>query len=269
MGRRKKREQVFEAMTTVIVQEVHFNNLTLAEAAHRIRSGLDRGRGGIVVTPNVDILRQSSRNPEMLALINNSDLVLADGFPVILASKIQGTPLKERVAGSDLTSLLLSSASKECDRIMLLGGSPGVAARLAASLRARSPELAVLDYCPPFGFERSESEVLHIGEVVKDFGPTLIFVALGFPKQERLISCLREYAPSAWWLGIGISLSFMTGDVPRAPRLLQKAGLEWIHRLLSEPRRLFRRYIIHDVPFCIRMLASSLFIRLRRHRTGT
>jgi N-acetylglucosaminyldiphosphoundecaprenol N-acetyl-beta-D-mannosaminyltransferase len=93
-------------------------------------------------------------------------------------------------------------------------------------------------------------------------------VALGSPKQENLIVNLRQDLPGTWWLGVGISLSFITGDVQRAPVWIQRIGLEWVHRLVQEPRRLFRRYIIDGIPFAIRLFASSFAARVagRRHR---
>ena len=82
-------------------------------------------------------------------------------------------------------------------------------------------------------------------------------MALGAPKQEFLIAALRESLPATWWLGVGISLSFIAEDMPRAPRWMQRTGLEWLHRLLQEPRRLARRYLVNDLPFTLRLLARA------------
>ena len=93
----------------------------------------------------------------------------------------------------------------------------------------------------------------------------MVLVGLGFPKQERLISLLRSEMPQTWFVGVGISLSFLAGDQPRAPAALQRLGLEWLHRLSHEPRRLFRRYVVHGLPFGFRLLAWALVQRLRGH----
>ena len=93
--------------------------------------------------------------------------------------------------------------------------------------------------------------------------PDLVFVGLGFPKQERLIQELRPVAPSAWFIGVGISFSYVAGDVRRAPEAIQRLGLEWVHRLAQEPRRLFGRYLLRDVPFALRMFRASLLTRFR------
>lgn len=100
---------------------------------------------------------------------------------------------------------------------------------------------------------------------IEQAGPDIIFVALGFPKQEKLIRELRAAAPEAWWMGVGISFSFLAGRVRRAPRWMQKCGLEWVHRMIQEPGRLIRRYLIDDIPFAVVLLGRSI---IRRFRSG-
>ena len=111
-------------------------------------------------------------------------------------------------------------------------------------------------HCPDVGFERDPERMQALGREIERARPDVVFVALGSPKQERVIDALRTSAPAAWWLGIGISFSFVCGRVKRAPAWMQRAGLEWVHRLAQEPRRLARRYLIDGLPF-----ATSLFAR--------
>ena len=138
-----------------------------------------------------------------------------------------------------------------------------MAATAAGRLRAQYPGLRSVDsYCPPFGFEDDPEELERIKEALHVAQPSLVLVGLGFPKQEQLIASLRPEMPQAWFAGIGISLSFLAGDQPRAPVAMQRLGLEWMHRLWHEPRRLFRRYLIQGLPFSLRLFAWAFVHRL-------
>ncbi len=217
-----------------------------------------------MVTANLDHLLRCNRHPEYLDLVRKADLVVADGMPLIWASRIQGTPLPERVAGSSLCLSLAEAISPLGRSIFLLGGNPGVAERAAKVLAQRFPGLIIAGtYCPPLGFERIPAEIDCIRSMIGDTKPDIAYVALGSPKQEELIERLRAEFPATWWMGIGISLSFITGEVRRAPKWVQKMGLEWTHRLSQEPKRLARRYLIDGVPFALWLFAWSASKRLR------
>jgi N-acetylglucosaminyldiphosphoundecaprenol N-acetyl-beta-D-mannosaminyltransferase len=118
--------------------------------------------------------------------------------------------------------------------------------------------------CPPVGFDKDPDSLEHITTTLAEAAPDIVFVALGFPKQERLIAELRPRMPGTWFMPCGISFSMVAGEFPRAPRLVQSLGLEWLHRLAQEPQRLYRRYIVQGIPFLFALLASSLAVRLRR-----
>jgi N-acetylglucosaminyldiphosphoundecaprenol N-acetyl-beta-D-mannosaminyltransferase len=166
------------------------------------------------------------------------------------------------VAGSNLLQLVSEQAAQRGLSIFLLGGNPGTAQRAASVLAERYPGLRIAGTCcPPFGFERDPAELARISEVLREARPDIVFVGLGFPKQEKLIEVLRPQHPSAWWLGIGVSFSFVAGEIGRAPAWMQRSGLEWVHRLLQEPRRLARRYLVDDIPFVFRLGASALRAR--------
>jgi N-acetylglucosaminyldiphosphoundecaprenol N-acetyl-beta-D-mannosaminyltransferase len=191
---------------------------------------------------------------------------VADGQPIVWASRLAGTPVPERVPGSDLVLSLPEAAARAGVRVFLLGGNPGVAADAARRLQALNPGLQhVGSYCPPFGFEDDPGALDRIKDVLRAARPTLVLVGLGFPKQERLIRTLRPEFPEAWFAGVGISLSFLTGDQSRAPTMLQRLGLEWLHRLLHEPRRLFRRYVVRGLPFSFMLFGWALAHRLWGH----
>ncbi|UCE58136.1 MAG: WecB/TagA/CpsF family glycosyltransferase [Phycisphaerales bacterium] len=208
------------------------------------------GRTSYVVTPNVDHVVRTYRAPELRSLYTSADLVVADGTPLIWASRLLGKPLPERVAGSDLFPALCAKAADNDLSVFLLGGAPGTADQAAAILQQRHPRLKVAGtYCPPFGFEEDADESARILSRIKEAKPAILFVGLGSPKQERWIVANREACGAKVSIGVGISFSFVCGHVHRAPRWMQRLGFEWLHRLLQEPRRLWRRYLVDDTLF--------------------
>jgi N-acetylglucosaminyldiphosphoundecaprenol N-acetyl-beta-D-mannosaminyltransferase len=264
-----------ESPTSLRPQEAHETTSIMGLPFHRLDhetlirvflEGVRARNGGWIVTPNLDILRQFTRSSESRKLILDASHRVADGQPIVWASRLLGRPVPERVPGSDLVLSLPEAAAEAGLSVFLLGGNPGVAAAAAARLEARCPGLErVGSYCPPFGFEDDPEELERIKEAVQRTPPALVLIGLGFPKQERLIRLLRSEMPETWFVGVGISLSFLAGDQPRAPAVLQRLGLEWMHRLLHEPRRLFRRYVMDGLPFGLNLLAWALTERLRGH----
>lgn len=239
---------------------IDVHQITAAEAVRTIILEISRGRGGWVLTPNLDILRRLSRDRDFARLCDQTTLRLADGMPLIWASRLQRTPLPERVPGSDLIWSLTAAAAESGRSVYFIGGNPGAADGAAACLRAAHPSLRVAGVeCPPIGFENDPAYMQSLLDRLAARSPDIVFVGLGSPKQERLIAQLRRVLPRAWFLGIGISFSFVTGEVRRAPRLLQRLGLEWLHRLIQEPRRLARRYLVHGLPFAAAMFVSAAF----------
>jgi N-acetylglucosaminyldiphosphoundecaprenol N-acetyl-beta-D-mannosaminyltransferase len=211
-------------------------------------------RGGWIVTPNVDVLRQIARSADVRALVSHADVFLADGIPLIWASRVQGTPLPERVTGAALLPRLSERAAAEQRRVFLLGGADGVAPAAVTALRERHPGIAADGWSPPFGLEATPEGMVEIRARVSAAAPDLVFCGFGFPKQERVIYALRDLLPDAWFVGCGAALNFAAGEVSRAPDWMQRNGLEWVHRLWKEPRRLFRRYVIDDIPFALELL---------------
>ena len=224
---------------------------------------LAAGRGGWICTANLEILRQWRESAEVRELVSSADLVVADGMPLIWAGGLQGTPLPERVAGSTLVLTLTAAAAEAGASIFLLGGNPGTAEVAANKLTERNPRLRLAGtLCPPFGFE-TEPEWLHRIECsLHRSAPDVVYVGLGFPKQERLIVALRAHMPRTWFVSCGVSFSFLSGEVQRAPVFVQRLGLEWLHRMAQEPKRLYRRYLLYGIPFLIRLLSSALVVRM-------
>ncbi|MEM6562608.1 MAG: WecB/TagA/CpsF family glycosyltransferase, partial [Planctomycetota bacterium] len=257
------------APPTIMLRGVEFHAVTQRQTAEHILRSLEAGRGGSVITPNLDHLRRMTRDLAFGALVSEADLVVADGMPLIWASRLQGTPLPERVAGSDLISSLSAEAARVGRSVFLLGGDAGTAEGAAKILQERNPGLRVAGtYCPDFGFEHSPEQMGLLVDALVEAQPDIVFVGLGSPKQENLVDRIRHNLPNTWWLGVGVSFSFLCGHVNRAPGFLQKVGLEWVHRLVQEPRRLFKRYIVHGLPFASVLMRDAVSNRMHR-RLGT
>jgi N-acetylglucosaminyldiphosphoundecaprenol N-acetyl-beta-D-mannosaminyltransferase len=252
---------------------VGFDPLTEAEVVTYVRASLDRGVGGWIVTPNVDILRQLSNDPALRSDLADVELVVADGAPLIWASRLAATPLPERVAGSDLILSLSAGLAHDERSVYLLGGEPGSAGRTEGAHRAASilafacPGLRIAGHASPrYGFDADPDELAAVCAEVIEAKPDIVYVGLGFPRQERLIARLRTELPGAWFLGCGAAINFVVGDQPRASGWMQRAGLEWLHRLVNEPGRLAKRYLRDDAPYAVRLLLSALLARPRNRR---
>ena len=253
-------------LPVVRIRGVELHAITENQCIEHILGAIAVGRGGSVVTPNLDIIRRCTQDLQFATLVSEADLVVADGTPLIWASRVAGTPLPQRIAGSDLIKSLTAAAAAAGRSIFLLGGDSGMAERAAGVLKTISPSLHVAGhYCPPFGFEKDSAEMDRIAAMLAAAKPDIVWVGLGAPKQENLINRLRDTLPATWWLGVGISFSFLAGNVHRAPQWIQKLGFEWLHRMIQEPKRLARRYLWDGLPFFASLLAGAAYQRV----TGT
>jgi len=233
---------------------VHFQ-----EALELLTKMAKGDRPSYAVTANVDHVVRYRRCPSLRHLYQEADLCVADGTPVIWASRIVGRPLPERVTGSDLFPALCARAAEENLSVFFLGGSPGAAEAAAEVLKRKHPALRVAGtYCPPFGFEKDAAKCARSVELVHKARPDILFVGLGSPKQEEWIAKHRDRCGAKLSVGIGISFSFVAGHVKRAPRWLQRLGLEWFHRLIQEPGRLWKRYLWTDLGFLFLVFAAGI-----------
>lgn len=239
-----------------------FDALTEQEAVAQILDAVAAGRGGWAVTPNLEYLRAYQRADNVQREFDRADLVVPDGTPLLWASRLKREPLPARVAGSDLIWSLSREAARRGASVLLLGGEPGTAVAAGARLREAAPGLRVTGaICPPPGFEQDPDAVAAIAAEAAALRPDVIFV--GLPLAKNLVMCraLRELLPGAWAIGVGVSFSFVSGEIARAPGWVQRAGLEWVHRMAQEPRRLFRRYLIEGIPFAARLLTYATLAR--------
>jgi N-acetylglucosaminyldiphosphoundecaprenol N-acetyl-beta-D-mannosaminyltransferase len=245
-------------LPTVSLLGLPIHCVTTEVAVAHILDSLERGVGGWVMTPNVDILRRWVRDEQFRMLAADVTLCVADGMPLVWASRVMRTPLPERVCGADLTRSLLAAAADQSRSVFFLGGAPDAADAAADAMRAAHPHINIAGtYCPPFGFENMPAEWSSMAEALYAAQADMVFVGLGCPKQEVVIDRLRPILPGAWWLGVGVSFSFLGHTIGRAPGWMQRSGLEWLHRLSREPRRLAHRYLIDDAPFAAWMLLRA------------
>lgn len=258
-------EEGLAAIPTVQLLGVPVHALTEDAVVAQVVGALSRGRGGMVVTLNLDHLRRCNADGGYRALVTEAELIVPDGVPLLWAGRIAGTRFPGLVAGSNLISSLSRAAALAGRSVFLLGGNPGAAEGAARVLVERSSSLVVAGTsCPPIGFDDDTDRMSRLVADLRAAAPDIVFVGLGSPKQERLIARVRRELPGAWWIGVGISFSYLSGDVRRAPKWMRRAGLEWLHRLASEPGRLARRYVLEGLPFAARLCVWAIARRLRR-----
>lgn len=247
--------------------EIH--RVDLDRATRVVVQRATRGSGGLVVTPNADHMRMlRSGHPGLTAAYEAASLVLADGQPLVWAAQLQGTPLAGRVPGSDLLWTLAEAAGPADVPVAVIGGGPGVAERTAEVLQRHQPQLdVVMAEGPEVPAMPDPGELAGLARRIEDAGARIVFLGLGCPKQEVVGKVLSEMLPSVWFLGVGAAVDFAAGTVRRAPRAWQRLGVEWLYRLLQEPRRLARRYLLDDGPYVVGLLLRAVGAR-RRAQVG-
>jgi N-acetylglucosaminyldiphosphoundecaprenol N-acetyl-beta-D-mannosaminyltransferase len=233
----------------VRVGSLELDALSKPEAIDAIVRLVREGRGGTVFTPNVDHIVQAEHDVAFREAYTRTALSLVDGTPVLWAARLLGTPLPEKLSGSDLFEPLIERAAQERFRIVLLGGGPGVAELAARNLRERIPALQIVDtLAPRLGLTATDEERECVARL-RQARADLIFVCLGAPKQELFSDRNRQALAPAVLVGFGAAVDFAAGTVPRAPGWISRAGLEWAFRLGREPRRLAARYLLRDPEF--------------------
>ncbi len=231
--------------------------VTLDDAMATIEHYVDAGQPRQLVTVNVDFVRIAQENERFRRVVNNSDLSVADGKPLLWAARWTGQELPARITGMDLVLGSAALAVRRNESMFLLGAAEGVAAKAAAVLRANYPGLQAHCYSPPIG-PFTDEENARMVTMIKASGAKYLFVAFGAPRQDVWIS---EHLPALGvpvCAGIGGVLNFLAGSIKRAPEWVQQSGLEWLYRIMQEPTRLWRRYFLEDLPVFVRMLMEPV-----------
>ncbi len=226
----------------IAILGVPFDSVSSAETVRMIARMIESGAPHYLATANVDFLVQASQDVELRRILFDAHLVLCDGTPLIWASRLLGNALPERVAGSDLAPLLLKDAAEKGYRVYFLGAEPDVCANAVANLRAQWPTLQIAGhFSPPFRplMEMDHDDIIQRIHAAK---PDLLFVGFGCPKQEKWINMHYQRLGVPVSIGIGATIDFLAGRRRRAPVWMRRAGVEWIYRVVQEPRRLFKRY---------------------------
>ena len=222
------------------------DNLDMEETLGVVEGFIRSGRPHQHVVINVDKIVKASRDPALRQIINDCDLINADGMPVVWASRLLGKPLKERVTGVDLFEALMARAAQKGWRVFLLGAREEVVSGVARLYPARYPGLTIAGYRN--GYWRPEEEEAVVAQIGAA-RPDILFVAISSPTKEAFLARYQAAMKVPFAMGVGGTFDVAVGHVKRAPVWMQKAGLEWFYRFLQEPRRMFRRYFIEDMAF--------------------
>lgn len=264
-------------MDRVAIGHALIDNCSLKQACDSIvahaRAG---GRPAYVTTANAQHIVLLDHDRYLRKIYDSADLVVPDGFSLLMAARLYGRFLQERITGVDMFQILCNLAAKHELHIFLLGGLPGSADLAAQAVNRLAPSLRISTYCPPFGFEKTTVGLDETARAVLAAKPDLLFVGLGAPKQEYWIyqHGLQLSIPVS--IGVGGSFEMVAGVVPRAPIFMQKLGCEWLYRLIREPRRLWRRYLFGNLEFGTivlrqrvrRAFLATFFALLDKNRFG-
>ena len=229
-------------MNDVKLLNLDVNNLSLKELLER----LDQG---VVFTPNVDHLVKLQYDPDFFKVYNTADYKVCDSRILMYVARFLGRPIREKISGSDLFPAFYEYHRDNPDiKIFLLGAKEGVAAEAQRRINNKvGRKIVVGTHSPSFGFEKNLEECAHIIELISASGANVLAVGLGAPKQEKFIHQYRhQFTNIRIFLAIGATIDFEAGNVSRSPKWVSEVGLEWLYRLLSEPRRLWRRYLLED-----------------------
>lgn len=236
--------------TTVPVLAVPIDVIGWDAAIQRIMSWAGKRSSRYVTICNAHVVVTASRSPDYFSIIANSDMATPDGAPVAWMIRKLGFPLQPKISGPDLMPRLLEQASSADLPVFFLGSTPETLALLVARVRERHPRITIGGTCSPPFRTLSEEEGEAIITQINDSGAGLVFVGLGCPKQERWMAEHRGRV-NAVMLGVGAAFDFYAGSVRRAPEWMQRHGFEWLHRLVSEPRRLWKRYLTTNTLFVV------------------
>ena len=225
----------------------YINNVTMPETIAAIEQMIVDDKKSYVVAINVDVVMKIENDSYLKQVVDNADMVLVDGKPLVWISKLHGRPLKAKISGSDLVPLLCEVAAQKKYTIFIIGGKEGVAEQAKRKLEAKLPGIQIVGtYAPPFGFEKDEKELDKINQMISDVHPDLLIACLGCPKQEKWIyENIAKYDAKVS-VCAGATVDFLAGNVKRAPIWMREHGFEWFYRFLQEPKRMFKRYFIDD-----------------------
>ncbi len=238
----------------LIILNVPVDDLNMDEALARIEDfiavGRETGKTHQIATVNADFAVNASKDPELRYLLQEADMATADGMPLVWGARLLGVPMEGRVTGSDMVPALAELAAEKGYSIYFFGAVEGIAQKAADILQEKHPDLIVAGVCSP-PFQPVIDMDMALMDDIRNAKPDILLVALGNPKQEKWIGMYGEHVGVPVMIGIGASLNFIAGEEKRAPRWMQKYGFEWIYRLVLNPRRLWKRYVVDLFAFAV------------------
>lgn len=247
-------------MDNIKIFGVRVDNLNLDESTNKVEEFLKDEGLKTIYTPNTEIIMACKEDKKLRDIVNSGDLIIPDGIGLIYASNIKKKPLKERVTGFDLSIKILEIANREGYSLYLLGGKEGIAKKAGEKIKEKYPNINIVGY--HHGYfkgshlgEKDHPEELAIIDEICEKKPDIIFVGLGFPKQEIWIHENKERLPAKVIIGNGGTMDILSGNIKRAPEIFQKLGLEWFYRLIKEPSRIKRQLVLPK--FMIQVLFSK------------
>ena len=241
-------------MKKVKLLNICIDNLLLLELLEELKAG-------IVFTPNVDHVVKLQKDPDFVKAYSIANYKLCDSQILIYASQFLGTPIKQKLSGSDFFPAFYNyHKNNESMKIFLLGADKGVASEAQARINSKvGRDIIVGAHSPSFGFETNEKECIKIVKMINESQATVLAVGVGAPKQEKWIYKYKDKLNNIKiFLAIGATIDFEAGSIKRAPKGVSALGFEWLYRLLSEPQRLWKRYLIEDLPFFGLILKQKL-----------
>ncbi|NJN30505.1 MAG: WecB/TagA/CpsF family glycosyltransferase [Synechococcales cyanobacterium RM1_1_8] len=242
-------------MTRLNFLNISIDNFTSVELLQRLAGG------GTVYTPNVYHLLRLQQDREFYQVYQNADYCICDSQILWAVSRLLGRPIREKISGSDLFPAFYHYyRDDETVKIFLLGAAEGVGEKARSRINQKlQRNIVVGSYSPPYGFEADPAEGDRILERIQASGATVLAVGLGAPKQEKWIDRNRDRLPNVKvFMAIGATIDFEAGQVARSPRWMSRLGLEWLYRILMEPRRLWKRYVSDALPFMVLVLTERL-----------
>lgn len=232
-------------MDKVTLLNVEFDNITEQKLLENLHEG-------VLITPNVDQIMKMQHDQEFHKIVRKAEWVVCDSKVVNITAKFLGTPLKEVIPGSSFFPhfYMYHKDDPNC-KIFLLGALNGVAEKAKANINAKvGREIVVGAYSPSYGFEKKQEENDNIYDMINNSGANVVLVGVGCPKQEKWIDANKLRMPGVkLWMALGATIDFEAGNVKRAPMIFQKTTTEWLYRLISEPKRMYKRYLVDDPPF--------------------
>lgn len=236
-------------MDKINILGVNIDKLTLNDAEERVKSFLNSNTINTIYTPNTEIIMEARKDDKFKELLNKGDLIIPDGIGLVYASKIKKKPLLERVTGVDLSMRILDIANEKGNSLFLVGGKPGVANKAAENIEREYPNINVVGHHHGYfkgihtGYKSHVEEIEVIDKINKS-KPDIVFVGFGAPKQEKWIEEYKDKLNCKVIIGNGGTVDILAGTVKKTPDIYQRLGLEWLYRLLKNPKRIKRQMVL-------------------------